>query len=74
MQMTHSTYFDLIPDFDGLLEVTKNAGIWIKPYIELAVDTLFHLRRSPEIDDAVAVVSLDWFQPLSEPVFGRPPR
>ncbi len=72
MQTTHSYSFDLIPDLDGLMEIPKHVGPWIKPYIELALDVLFRLLRHPEIDEAAEVVSLDWFQPLSEPVFGRP--
>ena len=54
-------------------EVFKHIEPWIRPYIELALDVLFRLRRHPEIEESAEMVSvpLDWFQPLSEPVFGH---
>ena len=72
MQTAHSYSFDWVPDLDGLIEIPKHIGPWIKPYLELALDVLFRLLRHPEIDEAAEVVSLDWFQPTSEPVFGHP--
>ncbi len=73
MQTAHSYSFDWIPDLDGLTEITKHIGPWIKPYLELALDALFRLRH-PEIEEAAEMVNVpfDWYQPLSEPVFGRP--
>ena len=72
MQIVIIRRFEALPDWEGFGAVFKHIGPWIKPYLELALDVLFRLLRHPEIDEAAEVVSLDWYQPLSEPVFGRP--
>ena len=72
MQKADSYSFDWIPDLGDLMEIPRHIGPWIKPYLDLALDFLFRLLRHPEFDEAAEVVSLDWYQPLSEPVFGRP--
>ena len=63
-------------DLEGFGEAFKHIGPWIKPYLELAVDVVFRRfgLRHREIDEAAEMMSvpLDWYQPLSEPVFGPP--
>ena len=74
MQIAIIRRFEGLHDWEGFGEVFKHIGPWIRPYIELALDVLFRLLRHPEIKEAAEMVSvpLDWFQPLSEPVFERP--
>ncbi len=74
MQTAHSYSFDGGLDLDDVAEIFKQIGPWIKPYVELAIDFLFRRLRHPKVEEAVGITSMpfDWYQPLSEPVIGRP--
>ena len=59
MQKAHSYSFDWIPDWDGLMEMPKHIGPWIRPYLELIVDSFFRFFRPQKERQPIWVTMID---------------
>ena len=49
---------------DGVAEIFKQIGPWIKPYVELAIDFFFRRRlRHPKVEEAAGIGSMSFGVP-----------